>query len=401
MTGAVVEVPSDWDVKTLGSLGRVVRGSSPRPAGDPRFFNGTFIPWLTVASLTTIPDSQMYVTKTSGLLTEEGAKRSRKLVPDTLVISNSGATLGVAKILKLDCCANDGIAALIEQHAGNKEFLCQYLNTLTNYLREVVAPGNGQPNLNTTLIHAIEVPFPDEKEQEVIATVLRDADDLITSLVELLSKKRDIKQGMMQELLSGGTRLPGFGGRWGTRKLGDIATVVMGQSPAGASYNELGDGVPLIQGNADIRDRWTFDRVWTTQPTKEVEAGNVVLTVRAPVGFTALASKDACLGRGVCGVAAGPSTRFLFHALVAAESSWASLEQGSTFTAVNGDQVRAFELDWPDDEHERIAIAAVLTDADSELAALERRLESARAIKTGMMQELLTGRSRLPLAAAS
>src|SRR3954466_14307155 len=93
------EIPADWEVKPLGALGTVVRGGSPRPAGDPRYFNGSFIPWLTVASLTSLPDSQMEVTATSGGLTEEGSKRSRTLQPDTLIMSNSGATLGVAKLL--------------------------------------------------------------------------------------------------------------------------------------------------------------------------------------------------------------------------------------------------------------------------------------------------------------
>ncbi len=83
--------------------------------------------------------------------------------------------------------------------------------------------------------------------------------------------------------------------------------------------------------------------------------------------------------------------------MVAAEDKWALFEQGSTFTSVNSDQVRAFEIDWPMDVVERDAIAAVLNDADAAIAALERRLESARAVKVGMMQELLTGRTRLPV----
>ncbi|MCL4203266.1 MAG: hypothetical protein KJ000_12260 [Pirellulaceae bacterium] len=111
-TTDVGELPADWDVNLIGDLGHVVRGSSPRPAGDARFFNGSFIPWLTVAALTNIPEHQLAVTETVGFLTEEGAKRSRVLIPGTLIIANSGATLGVAKLLDVKCCANDGIARL-------------------------------------------------------------------------------------------------------------------------------------------------------------------------------------------------------------------------------------------------------------------------------------------------
>src|SRR5438128_2684281 len=92
-------IPEDWDVKWLDDLGIVVRGGSPRPAGDPRYFNGDFIPWLTVAALTSIPEHQLTVGETVGFLTEAGSKLSRTLTEGTLIIANSGATLGVAKLL--------------------------------------------------------------------------------------------------------------------------------------------------------------------------------------------------------------------------------------------------------------------------------------------------------------
>jgi type I restriction enzyme, S subunit len=84
-------IPDDWVVARLGDLGTVVRGGSPRPAGDPRYFNGDCIPWLTVGSLTNIPTNQLFITDTMTMLTEEGAKRSRTLQHGTLVIANSGA----------------------------------------------------------------------------------------------------------------------------------------------------------------------------------------------------------------------------------------------------------------------------------------------------------------------
>jgi type I restriction enzyme S subunit len=134
-------IPEDWDVKRLGDLGSVVRGGSPRPAGDRRYFDGNFIPWLTVAALTNIPDYQLDVTETATCLTEEGSKHSRTLPAETLIIANSGATLGIAKLLKVTCCANDGIAAIIHQHLGDKRFVSFYINSKTKKLREVVATG--------------------------------------------------------------------------------------------------------------------------------------------------------------------------------------------------------------------------------------------------------------------
>src|SRR5687767_186115 len=83
-------IPSDWNVKYISEISNPVRGGSPRPAGDPKYFNGSYIPWLTVAALTNIPSSQMYVSETENYLTEEGSLYSRILEKDTLIIANSG-----------------------------------------------------------------------------------------------------------------------------------------------------------------------------------------------------------------------------------------------------------------------------------------------------------------------
>ena len=243
--------------------------------------------------------------------------------------------------------------------------------------------------------------MPAIEQQKRAADALQDVDDLIATLERLIAKKQAIKQGMMQQLLTGRTRLPGFYSAWKETTLGSVSSVTMGQSPAGSTYNSDARGLPLVQGNADIRGRVTFDRIWTSAPTKTCEPGDVLLTVRAPVGYTAIASKRSCLGRGVCAISAGNDNRFMFHALVYAEPAWALYEQGSTFTAVNSNEVRSFAIQWPTDSGERQAIARVLDDADKELASLQARLAKARAIKTGMMQQLLTGRTRLPVEAAS
>jgi len=260
---------------------------------------------------------------------------------------------------------------------------------------------SGQPGVNGREYATLVVPLPDIATQNAVAEAVGDIDRLIRSLGHLIAKKQAIKQGMMQQLLTGRTRLPGFASVWKEVALGSVASITMGQSPAGATYNSDARGLPLIQGNADIRGRTTFDRIWTSAPTKVCEAGDVLLTVRAPVGYTAVASKRSCLGRGVCAISASHDNRFMFHALVYAEPAWALYEQGSTFTAVNSNEVRSFAIQWATDPEERRAIAQVLDDADNELASLQARLAKALAIKTGMMQQLLTGRVRLPVEAAS
>ena len=187
-----------------------------------------------------------------------------------------------------------------------------------------------------------------------------------------------------------------FSGKWSDKPLSDLAVITMGQSPSSAFYNLLGEGSPLIQGNADIEDRKTIERVWTTQGNKRCNQGDLILTVRAPVGAVAVASKNAFIGRGVCGFKPFGYSGFLFHALVHAEDQWQTLEQGSTFTAANSDQVSQFRLFVPDDRNEQRAIAEVLSDVDGLIGALDALIAKKRAIKQAAMQQLLTGKTRLP-----
>ena len=186
-----------------------------------------------------------------------------------------------------------------------------------------------------------------------------------------------------------------FSGKWSERRLSDLAVITMGQSPSSIFYNSNGEGLLLIQGNADIENRQTIERVWTTQGNKRCDLGDLILTVRAPVGTVAVASKKACIGRGVCGLKPFGDSSFLFHALVHAEDQWQALEQGSTFTAANSEQVGQFRLHVPDDENEQRAIAEVLSDVDGLLNALEALIVKKRAIKQAVMQQLLTGKTRL------
>lgn len=233
---------------------------------------------------------------------------------------------------------------------------------------------------------------PPVEEQKRIAEALSDVDNMISSLEKLIAKKKAVKQGAMQELLTGKKRLPGFTGEWETYKLDEIAKIIMGQSPDSKFYNDS-NGMPLIQGNADISNRKTWVRFYTTQITKKAFAGDIIFTVRAPVGNVAKTSFDCCVGRGVC--ALRDANDFLFHYLVYIEPYWATLSAGSTFDSINSDTLANTELLIPSDVEEQTAIASILSDMDNEIEALEQKLEKTRQVKQGMMQQLLTGKIRL------
>jgi type I restriction enzyme S subunit len=200
----------------------------------------------------------------------------------------------------------------------------------------------------------------------------------------------------MQQLLTGKTRLEGFSNEWHTKKLGEIAHINMGQSPDSKNYNVEGIGMPLIQGNADIENRKSISRVWTTQITKTCNEGDLIMTVRAPVGSIGVATKNSCLGRGVCSLKPiKDNHHFIFYLMTFLEEKWKGLEQGSTFTSANSSHIAEFSLSITDSIEEQTAIATILSDMDVEIVTLERKRDKTRALKQAMMQELLTGRTRL------
>ena len=273
-------------------------------------------------------------------------------------------------------------------------YLVQLSNT--SWYRKVmnsIMVGSTQVHVTNSALREVKIPLPEPQEQRAIATALSDVDALLEELDRLIAKKRDLKQAAMQQLLTGQTRLPGFEGAWEVRRLNELAEVIMGQSPSSSSYNLTGVGLPLIQGNADIDCRRTIKRVFTTQITKKGKAGDILMSVRAPVGEIAIATFDVCLGRGVCAIRT--PNNFLYHYLIYLEPTWARHSKGSTFDSVNSSDIKTLELYVPSDNDEQKAIAAALSSIDTDLESLEQRHAKTKAIKQAMMQELLTGRTRL------
>jgi type I restriction enzyme S subunit len=405
-TTAVGIIPKDWDVKRLGELGSIVRGGSPRPAGDSRYFNGDFVPWLTVAALTNISDYALEVIETVGFLTEEGSKHSRTLPADTLIIANSGATLGVAKVLGITCCANDGIAAIVNQRSGDKPFICYFINTKTKTLREVVATGNGQPNLNTGLIRTIVIPFPPLPEQRAIAAALSDVDALLVGLDRLIAKKRDFKQAAMQQLLTGQTRLPGFSEAWETVALIEIITKTAGfwglEKKDVAHQNHVG----VIRAgdiSPDGKLTATATRYFSDSECAKAQCkiGDVVITGSGSVGKVWWCDGRADIAasnfvRILRPISKRVDGRYLFQLLLSEATQRLMVEHIATGVMANLSS-SFFTTEWlhlPPHSEQR-GIAEVLCDMDAELAALEARRDKTRDLKQAMMQELLTGKTRL------
>ncbi|MBI4742892.1 MAG: restriction endonuclease subunit S [Betaproteobacteria bacterium] len=204
-------VPAHWEVKQLRHVARVVRGASPRPAGDPRFFaedNVDFenMPWVTVAEIT--KNAAVYLTNVNEYLTPLGVANSQVFESGTLVFTNSGATLGVPKILAIDCCANDGVLAFKSLSPKvESRFVYDYLLTTTERLRTEMKQGGGQPNLNTEIVKNIGIALPPLAEQAKIVKFLDQEaarlDALTTEASRAINLLRERRSALISAAVTG------------------------------------------------------------------------------------------------------------------------------------------------------------------------------------------------------
>jgi type I restriction enzyme, S subunit len=271
----------------------------------------------------------------------------------------------------------------------------------------------GVPHINLGILREIPVQRPPLQEQLTIAAVLADTDALLDELDRVIAKKRDIKQGAAQQLLSGETRLPSFGGDWETRQLGELGVWKGGMTPSMANRAFWDPGTVPWLSSGDVKSMFlkSSSSMISSLAVKQgvatmIPATSVVLVMRSgilrrrlpvAVNLTAMAInqdiKALVPNRNV-------SAHFMLHALTFNGPRLLSrtLKSGTTVESVEFGWLKAFEIQIPSFD-EQLAIGAVLSDMDTEIAALEERRAKTAAIKQGMAQALLTGRVRLPLQA--
>lgn len=270
------------------------------------------------------------------------------------------------------------------------------------------AIGTTMPSLNQGILAKVAVAIPPTREeQEAVAQTLADADALITCLETLIAKKRAIKQGAMQELLSGRNRLPGFSGEWGQVRLDALADIKSGGTPSTVRADYWDGDVPWctptditsLGGQKYLREtnRTITEYGLSSSSAEWIPAGSVVMTSRATIGECAINARPVTTNQGFKNLIPRSTTDvdFLYYLMCTQKERLIALCGGSTFLEIGKKQLSLLEVFVPQEKEEQSGIAKVLSEMDEELDALNVRLSKARQLKQGMMQELLTGRVRL------
>lgn len=195
--------------------------------------------------------------------------------------------------------------------------------------------------------------MPSVEEQQQIGSYFRNLDNLIT----LHQRKQSCNTLFINV--------------WEQRKLGEMCQITMGQSPDGSTYSEEPSDYILVQGNADLKDGWVYPRIWTTQKTKTAQAGDLIMSVRAPAGAMGKTAYDVVLGRGVAGI---KGNEFVYQSLVKMDLDgyWKKMAAGSTFESINSDVVKNAEMIVPQDIEEQEKIGVYFKQLDN-LITLHRR----------------------------
>ena len=380
-------IPESWEVMRLGQLADFVTSGS---RGWAQFYSeggALFIRSQNVKAGRLDFSDRQHVVQPAGA---EG-NRTRVQQRDLLVTITGNSVGNVALV------EHDLGEAYISQHVGLIRFQEPALASFVARYLAPGAPGNWQiaasqsgqskPGLTLKDLHEFAVVLPEAAEQRAIAETLSDMDALLAGLDRLIAKKRDLKQAAMQQLLTGQTRLPGFQGDWEWKQVGDVAAISKGTQLHGSEAQE-GGAFPHLNGGI-TPSNYTNKSNTAANTIAVSEGGNscgFVQFMRVPYW---------CGGHCYSVIPKGVDNKFLYQLLKGRQLEIMALRVGSGLPNVQKAALLAVKVRCPIALAEQTAIAAVLSDMDAELTTLEARRDKTRALKQGMMQELLIGRTRL------
>jgi len=393
-----VEVlPDEWEVKRLGDLGTFLKGRGVKKDEA----NGGDLPCIRYGEIYT--HHADYIRSFYSWISPAVAATATRLRQGDLLFAGSGETkdeIGkcVAFIGGHEAFAGGDIVIL--RPAGlNSMFMGYYCNTASiNAQKAGKGQGDAVVHISAGALSSIVIALPSLLEQQAIATALSDVDALLGRLDQLIAKKRNLKQAAIQQLLTGQTRLPGFQAEWETVEFGDVASirnskVLPSSTPAGTQCVELES---IDQGTGQLL---TSVEATGMSPKYSFRKGDVLFgRLRAYLRKYWLATFD-----GVCSTEIWPLIArdgrlvgSFLYVLVQTNDfvNVAAVSYGTHMPRTDWFVLKRFPVRLPP-FHEQTAIAAFLSDMDAELTALDARRDKIRDLKQAMMQELLTGKSRL------
>ena len=322
-------IPVDWEVKRLGEIGDVVTGSTP-PRDDMECWGGNYN-WISAKDF-----KDKYIVDSEEKVTTKGMAFCR-LLPSDSVLVTCIASIGLNAIAKNPCATNQQINAVICK-ACNNEYLYYQIEAAKDRMIEL-AGQTAVPIINKGDFENLMIPVPPRPEQEKIAEALSDVDALLAAMTKLIEKKRAIKQGAMQQLLTGKKRLAGFTGKWVEKRLGDVGEFVGRGTPSTTISSYWGGDIdwytPAEIGYAkyvNSSNRRITNEGLRNSAARVLPAGAILLTTRASIGLRAILKHEAATNQGFQSLIVNEESdsEFMYYFLSTVAEEMESRASGST-----------------------------------------------------------------------
>ncbi|MEQ3725058.1 restriction endonuclease subunit S [Alcanivorax sp.] len=400
--------PEGWSVAKVGELSTVKRGASPRPIQDPKWWGGK-IGWVRISDVTS---SRKYLTRTTQYLSDEGVSKSIQ-IPVGEVILSICATIGRPIIVGVNACIHDGFVWFDRlKEFIDREYWYYFLASKEEYLSGQRQSGT-QGNLNTSIVAELECLLPPLPEQQKIAAILSSVDDVIEKTRAQIDKLKDMKTGMMQELLTKGIGHAAFKdspvGRipegWDVVLLDDVATRGSGHTPSKSKAEYWNGGIDWVS----LSDTNKLDRLYISATAKSISEkgvknssavihppGIVVLSRDAGIGKSAITTKEMAVSQHfiVWHCSDRLDNHFLYYVMQFLKPLFENIAMGSTIKTIGLSFFKKLTVPLPSLDEQR-KIAGSLKSIDQRIFATERKVAQNCKMKKALMQDLLTGKVRV------
>jgi type I restriction enzyme S subunit len=398
-------LPEEWEVVRLGEVAEISSGGSA-PQGKEYF--GGKNPFIRVQHV----DNDNYTIKGCDYITDEAVRKYKlKLFPKgTIIFPKSGASIYSEKRAKLpfDAYIVSHLMAVISR---SPLLLQDYLffNLISKKLSKNKA--DNYPTLNISEVSQIPIPLPPLEEQKAIAGILSTVQSAIEKTEKVINALKNLKKSMMKHLFTYGpvaeeeaekvelkeTEIGLIPKHWEVMRLGEVAEIIMGQSPPGETYNTQGVGMPFLQGKAEFGKVYPSPVKYTTNPLKIGKTGSVLISVRAPVGDVNIANMDYCIGRGLASISFKNGygyNEYLFYCLQFLKPLLEKEGYGSTFKAINKEVLTKFQIPLPPLEEQQ-KIAQILQSIDQRIEKEEKYKNALQNLFKSLLHNLMTGKIRV------
>ncbi len=381
----------DWEHRKVEELGDTFTGLTGKTKEDFGHGDATFVTYINVFSN---PITDLKMTES----VEIDAKQNQVEYGDIFFTTSSETPeeVGMSSVwlgneanvyLNSFCFGYRPVTELAPYYMA---FMLRSPNVRKKFI--LLAQGISRYNISKNRVMDIEIPVPNIDEQRKVGQFFKDIDDLITLHQRKLDQLKELKKAYLQLMFPKKdetvprVRFADFEDDWQLCKLGETFSIIMGQSPNSENYTENPDDYILVQGNSDMKNNKVVPRIWTTQVTKKAEKGDLILSVRAPVGEIGKTDYNVVLGRGVAAV---KGNDFIFQQLRKMKDSgyWTRYSTGSTFESINSNDIKEALINIPNKDEQQ-KIGDLFTHLDDAIILNQNKLNQLKSLKKSYLQNM-------------